>query len=119
MRGKKKLTSLRTANDIMALQDGGEDVSLDGCSLSVPAKLDVLDHDWVETSVWELPRTSAADQDRKKTFLTFFTGWILIGPSKVTSISTTLLLLATPFGSVPLKMTYFWNRTPERVPDPS
>jgi hypothetical protein len=50
-----RLTRLSTANYIVTFQNSRQDVSLDGCQLGITAKLNVLKHDRMETSVFELP----------------------------------------------------------------
>ena len=69
-----QLTCLSTADNIVVLKDSRENVSLDGCRFSVTAELDVLKHDWVETSILELPKVSVTGQHCRKTGPTFFTG---------------------------------------------
>ena len=54
---KGEQTGLSTGNDIVSLEDGRQTVGLDRGRRRVKAELDVLEHDWVETSLVELWRS--------------------------------------------------------------
>lgn len=109
-----RLTCLSTANHIMTFKDSRQDVSLDRCQLGVSAKLNVLEHDGVETSVLELPSVSEWSYFRRKDSRTFLTGWTCAVPSKVTLIDATLPLISKyPMNFSLVTIAYLSNSFPD------
>ncbi len=67
-------TSLSTSNDVVSLQDSGQNVSLDWCCLSVSTKLNVLEHDGMQPGVFPLREVSVIVEGGRTSSLTFLTG---------------------------------------------
>ena len=52
----KRLTSLRSGDNVFSLQDIGDSVRLDRGWVKVIAQLDVLNHNWMQVGLNELRR---------------------------------------------------------------
>lgn len=88
---KSRLTGLGNTNDIRILENRRQNISLDWRGYLVPTQTDVVEHDRMEASIFELCcGISIVRQEAGAAWNTLVIGWTFSSLSKVTDISVSL-----------------------------